>query len=303
MAAYLFAHFIGEQKDGEQVYFSVSRDGLHWQDLNDGKPCLRSELGTKGVRDPFLVRHPGTGRYYLIATDLRIEAGIGWEAAQYRGSRDLIVWESDDLTDWSEPRACTVGIDGAGCVWAPEAVYDEETDCFLVFWASMVKTETDAEAKQRIYAAWTTEFKEFSAPFLYIEKPQHVIDTTLVKTEGVYYRFSKDETSKCLILEKGETLTGTFHEIHSDTLSNLYGVEGPECYPLPDEKDWCLIADRFAEGKGYLPMRIKNWENGTIEILENGTYDFGMTKKRHGGVLRIDDEAYEKLISTRFERV
>ncbi len=27
-SAYLFAHFIGEQKDGEQIYFSVSRDGL-----------------------------------------------------------------------------------------------------------------------------------------------------------------------------------------------------------------------------------------------------------------------------------
>lgn len=33
---YLFVHFIGEQKDGEQVYFSVSRDGLHWQELHEG---------------------------------------------------------------------------------------------------------------------------------------------------------------------------------------------------------------------------------------------------------------------------
>ncbi len=29
MAAYLFAHFIGEEKNGEQIYFSVSQDGLH----------------------------------------------------------------------------------------------------------------------------------------------------------------------------------------------------------------------------------------------------------------------------------
>ena len=26
---YLFAHFTSEQADGEQIYFSVSRDGLH----------------------------------------------------------------------------------------------------------------------------------------------------------------------------------------------------------------------------------------------------------------------------------
>ena len=77
MSAYLFAHFIGEEKDGEQVYFSVSTDGLHWQDLNDSKPVLRSSIGERGARDPFIVRDPNSGVYYLIATDLRIEAGKG----------------------------------------------------------------------------------------------------------------------------------------------------------------------------------------------------------------------------------
>ena len=37
MAAYLFVHFTGEEKDGEQVYFSVSKDGLFWEDLNGMK--------------------------------------------------------------------------------------------------------------------------------------------------------------------------------------------------------------------------------------------------------------------------
>lgn len=82
MAGYLFVHFTGEQKDGEQIYFSVSRDGLHWTDLNDGKPVLYSHIGECGVRDPFPVKNPLNGRYYLIATDLRIEKGEGWQAAQ-----------------------------------------------------------------------------------------------------------------------------------------------------------------------------------------------------------------------------
>ena len=58
MAGYLFVHFTGEQKDGEQIYFSISRDGLHWEDLNDGQPVLYSHLGMQGVRDPFLLRDP-----------------------------------------------------------------------------------------------------------------------------------------------------------------------------------------------------------------------------------------------------
>lgn len=100
MAAYLFAHFIGEEKDGEQIYFSVSRDGLHWRDLNNGTPVLFSQTGTCGVRDPFLVRNPKTGRIYLIATDLRIEAGRGWEDARENGSKSIIIWETEDLVHW-----------------------------------------------------------------------------------------------------------------------------------------------------------------------------------------------------------
>ncbi|WFR61119.1 hypothetical protein P9222_21835 [Paenibacillus amylolyticus] len=45
---YLFVHFIGEQADGEQVYFSYSEDGLHWKDLNGGLPVLFSDLGERG---------------------------------------------------------------------------------------------------------------------------------------------------------------------------------------------------------------------------------------------------------------
>ena len=87
MAGYLFVHFIGEQKDGEQIYFSLSRDGLHFQDLNHGNPVLYSKTGTLGVRDPFPVRDPETGRFYLIATDLRIGSGTSWEGSDRLGER------------------------------------------------------------------------------------------------------------------------------------------------------------------------------------------------------------------------
>lgn len=296
MSGYLFVHFTGEDKNGEQIYFSVSCDGLHWKDLNGGKPVLYSGLGMCGVRDPFVVRDPEKNRFYLIATDLRIESGCGWEKAQYEGSRDLIVWESEDLVHWSKERACTVGIPGAGCVWAPEAVYDREKKEFLVFWASMVKDAEDTESKQKIYASWTKDFRSFSEPFVYMEREQHVIDSTIVENDGRYYRFTKDETNKHIILEVSESLTGTFRQIESETLSRLLGVEGPECYPLPDGKTWCLIVDQFAEGKGYLPVFTEDLESGVMKIAEEGSYDLGITKKRHGGVLVLEDGEYDRLV-------
>lgn len=294
MSAYLFTHFIGEEKDGEQVYFSVSQDGLHWRDLHGGKPVLYATQGTLGVRDPFLVRDPNNRKVYLIATDLRIEAGKGWHCAEHEGSRDLMVWETEDLIHWEGPAACTVGCDDAGCVWAPEAIYDEEKKAFFVFFASMVRKPGEEAAKQRIYSVYTKDFKQFTKAECYMERENHVIDTTILEDGGHYYRISKDETTKRLILEISDSLQGEFEQIPSRFLEELVGVEGPEGYRLPDGT-WCLIADRFAEGSGYMPMVTKDLSSGVFEPLSKERYHFGENKKRHGGVLEITDEEYGRL--------
>ncbi len=60
-AGYLFAYFTGEgTADGEQIRYALSRgnDPLHWRELNAGKPVLTSDLGEKGLRDPFVIRSP-----------------------------------------------------------------------------------------------------------------------------------------------------------------------------------------------------------------------------------------------------
>jgi hypothetical protein len=292
---YLLVHFIGDFEDGEQIYFSVSEDGFHWKDLNDGKPVLCSNIGEKGVRDPFILRSHDGRKFYIVATDLRIATGKGWQAAQFEGSRSLLVWESEDLINWSEASLNEVGIEGAGCVWAPEAVYDEDRKEYMVFWASMVKEENDNEPKQRIYCAYTKDFKAFSKADKYIERPQSVIDTTIVYDDGVYYRFSKDETAKTIQLDMGDKLQGKFKHVKSQVLDNLYGVEGPACYPLDDNNGWCLIVDRFAEGKGYMPILCKDLSTGDFTIAPDDSYNLGKTRKRHGSVLVIDKDEYNRL--------
>lgn len=297
MTAYLFVHFSGEKPDGEQIYFSVSRDGLHWQDLNGGQPVLRSTLGTGGVRDPFLVRHPENGKIYLIATDLCIGKNPDWTAAQVTGSRDIIVWETEDLTHWSQPWACTVGLPEAGCIWAPEAVYDRDKKAFFVFFASKVKLAADVKGKHRIYAVYTEDFHHFSEPFLYIEKDRDIIDTTILDNGDHYYRVSKDETTSRLILESSETLRGDYIQIPSPVLASLEGVEGPEGYLLPDGRTWCLIADQFVTAKGYLPMVTSDLASGDFRVLTPEEYDLGKTLKKHGGVLTVTEEEYTQLVS------
>ena len=292
---YLFTYFTGEWDEGEQIYFSLSRDGLHWRDLNEGRPALRNTIGEKGARDPFLIRSPGGGKdgragFYLMATDLRIASGKGWQAAQYQGSRDMLVWESDDLVHCRGPAARTVGVEGAGCVWAPEAVYDRDRDAFLVFWASMT------EGKQKIYGSYTKDFGLFEKPFLFLEKENHVIDSTILPVEGGYYRYTKDETVKNIRIDFSRTLRPEdFREVKSETLEKLFGVEGPEIFRFNDREEYCLIVDRFAEGKGYLPLITGDLASGRFRIPGDGEYDLGAARKRHGGVIPIMEEEYSLL--------
>lgn len=287
-SGYLMAHFIGEQPDGEQIYFAYSEDGLHWKDLHAGLPVLRSEQGEMGVRDPFLVRSPLANKFYLIATDLRIANGKGWDTAVNAGSRDMIVWESTDLVQWSSPWAVTVGVPEAGCVWAPEAVYDEASGDFLVFWASATQEPHEQTRKQKIYSARTRDFRTFTTPDKYIERDNHIIDTTIIAHNGHYYRYSKDETTKNIRVEKGTSLAhDAFTDLHAPVLESLFGVEGPQIFKLNDREEWCLIADRFAEGKGHLPLLTSDLDAGEFRIVPEGSFDLGKTKKRHGGVLPI----------------
>ena len=296
MQKYLFVHFIGESEQGEQVYFSLSEDGLHWQDLNNGKPVLVSGLGEKGARDPFLIRDEQNGVFYLIATDLRIASGKGWQVAQYSGSRSIIVWKSEDLVNWSEPWSSEIGTSESGCVWAPEAVYCTEQDAFLIFWASMTKLGDDAEPKQRIFASYTKDFVTYTEPEIYIERENHVIDTDIVRIPEGYVRFSKDETTKNIRMDFGKTLDrDNFTDISSEVLDNLFGVEGPIAFYMEQEKQWCLLVDRFATGKGYLPLVSADLLSGDFRILAEDEFDMGETLKRHGGILPITEEEYKRL--------
>ena len=71
--AYLFVHFREKTTpDGEQVYFGISRDGFHWEAVNDGAPVLWAYYGDKGVRD-FTITHSTVSYTHLtLPTILRV---------------------------------------------------------------------------------------------------------------------------------------------------------------------------------------------------------------------------------------
>ena len=301
MSSYLFPHFTdGENGDRECVWFAVSRDGLNWTDLGSDEPLLSSSVGTTGVRDPFILYDESREKYVIIATDLCTTKGGNWHQYSCKGSRCLVVWESDDLIHWSRERLVEVGIDRAGCVWAPEAVYCKEKESWFVFWASNVREKGHLSSKQRIYGAFTKDFATFTPAFKYIDAKTDIIDTNIIWDGDYYYRFSKDETHKKITVERCKSLVPgegeKFERLPCELLDGFFGLEGPEAYQLSDGR-WCLIADQYHTKGGYLPMVCDDLSKAEFRKLDEGTYNMGKRIKRHGSVIEISDEKASELIN------
>ena len=107
-----------------------------------------------------------------------------------------VVWESDDLVNWSEPWLSEIAPEGAGCTWAPEFIYDEKTGEYVVYW-SATKLEVDENEKvtqeyenHAIYYCKTRDFRTFTEPTLYRDggtdasgKRVKVIDSDVYKRQ------------------------------------------------------------------------------------------------------------------------
>ena len=293
---YLFVTFKGEASPmTEQIYFGLSQDGRHWDALNDAQPVLISKLGEKGVRDPYILRSHDGKKFFILATDLSINLNHGWDRATHAGSKSIVIWESDDLVRWSEPRLVPVAAADAGCTWAPEAMYDEDTGDYLVFWASM--NGSDHFAKQRIWACRTKDFKAFGKPFVYIDKPGHVIDTDIVRDGGKYYRFSKDEQFKAITMEVSTKLMGPWQDVARFSLAKLVGYEGPACFLLEPAAPgkpptWCLLLDQYSKGTGYQPFVSHDLGGGQFTPATDMSFPF---RFRHGAVMPVTASEYARI--------
>ena len=302
--AYLLVHFTGDSPTGEQLYFSVSQDGMRWSDLNGSRPVLVSDIGEKGVRDPSIIRAPGGGKFFILATDLRIANGKGWDAAMHKASTAMIVFESSDLLNWSKPRMVDIagGIPNAGCMWAPEAIYDESSGDYFVYWTTIAPA--DGITKGRIYYSRTRDFVSFTPARLYIDRPgkDGLIDTQIVKVDDPtspyrYYRASGDGQ---ITVEGGNALLGDWVRIGDLRPLGLTGkdVEGPILFRMTQFGEWGMWVDQFATSGGYLAIAARDLSRpDSYRRIDPSRLSLGASKKRHGSILNISADEYRKLLA------
>ncbi len=311
MKAYLFVHFKEKRTpDGEQVYFSVSKDGFHWEEVNGGNPVLWSYHGDKGVRDFTIVR-TDTGSFRIFATDLSLAYGMrnqyhhSWEEISRNGSRELVMWESEDLVRWPQQKMITLGGKEFGCRWAPDIIRDKKKGDYILHWSS--PHECNDYGEKAIYYTRTRDFEAFSQPeLLYRKEDSGVIDSCMVEENGTYYLFVKSEKNpERIILLRSADPTGPFERMEAfDAEMNrlqagLY--EAPTAFRLEDGR-WCLMLDYYGvpgKGQGYVPFLCDDIQGGIFKRSDaRFSFPYGF---KHGTVLEITSEEYERIKSYEFE--
>lgn len=306
MQAYLFVHFKEKTTpDGEQVYFGLSKDGFHWEEVNGGKPVLWAYYGDKGVRDFTITRHKKSGKFYIFATDLSLSYGMrnqyhnSWEEISKHGSKYLSMWESEDLVNWSEQRLVKIGNEDFGCLWAPDIIYDKEKDDYIIHWSS--SHACNNYGNKGIYYSRTNDFEHFSEPkLLYRKEDSGVIDSAIYEEDGMYYMFVKsDYNPEKNILLKSEHITGPYERVEEFDKSmesiqaGLY--EAATAVKLEDGK-WCLFLDYYGvrgAGQGYVPFVSDSLASGKfVRSDESFSFPYGY---KHGTILTITTEEYERI--------
>lgn len=298
---YLMTHFIGGGSTGQQIYFAHSDDGLRWTDLNGGRPVLLSTVGTRGVRDPALVRSPAGDRYWIIATDLCIGCGQDWGSSINNGSRNVVVWESTDLVNWSAPWLLNVAgpIPDGRNAWAPEAIWNPATNDYVLYWATNVPQ--NGVTKHRIFYARTSNFRTITTPRAYITPSgtNEIIDTQIIEVPnsiGGWRYYRANVTGKHITVDASNSILGSWTylgnlshlNISNGAIAGSTVVEGPILMQFNGRNEWAMWLDQFATGRGYMPITstnmgsITNWRNRSTS-----EYSLGGTTKRHGSILNL----------------
>jgi hypothetical protein len=318
---YAFAYFAGESTDaGESIYLGASKgnDPLDYDELNDGEPVLESSYGTKGLRDPFVIRSAEGDRFFLLATDLKAYPEVDFGEAQETGSKYIEIWESTDLVHWSDQRHVKVSSDFAGNTWAPEAFYDEEAGEYVVFWASALYPTTETGGRdittqyQRMMYATTRDFVTFTDPQPWIDvrrgAGRGIIDATVVQDGDTFYRIIKDEANMTPRQERSTDLRATVTGSLPTTTStpgwqlvkagvgvgqpNPWGGtftngEGPMMFADNEIEDrWYYFIDQpsYHGGQGYLAFQTDDLASGEWTSVPDADLP---SSPRHGTVIPV----------------
>ena len=299
--AYLFAHMTKEHYG--VLYYSVSRDGLHWQAVNDGRPVSSDYHGHASIA------RGGDGRYYLVGNKSDDDPLI-----RFWVSNDLIRW-----TPWATYRPDLSDIRGLPHalqrIGAPKLFFDARLRQFLLTWHTPNEEGSAADPErywtsQRTLYVLSPDLKRFDAPPRRLfEWKMATIDTIVLPDDAGpgYCAIVKDErypsfewvTGKTIRISCAPELTGPY-PLPGPPLSPNFR-EAPTLIRSPDDRAWLLYYEQYAGtsyGLSTAPRLAGPWYqvSGNTGVPAWNRYEM-VPRVRHGSMIPIDRQQYDALLT------
>ena len=260
----LYPFFAGNNAPVETNFY-ISNDGYTLKRINN-KPVL-------SVRDASIIYKNG---YWLIA-------GTGYNP------HDFSIYKSADLVSWTHHKI-SVGLykNGNNKIWAPEWFEDDNGDIYVLI-SHKVGESID------IYENTIPDFRPYITKCLDIDnlifenaKPLNLpqanrIDPCVIKKDGVYNMYIKDENDK--YIEHWRSSNLDYWEYVTDIKELGQNVEGPTIININGA--FYLYADMFNDDMGMIYYITST---DLITWSERKMLKTGMERVRHGSPLIVNHE-------------
>jgi hypothetical protein len=224
---YVFSTFKGDTAPGERLSTYESNDGLNFTLVSD-----TGFVGTSGtLRDPSIMKY-ADGLYYVAYTNPPTASCCGRED-------HFSIASSPDLVRWSNVTTVPAGVPGVAHAWAPEWFVDEGVVSII---ANIDTLNNDTDFKPYVFTATKSDLTAWSAPVPLGFGPNY-IDAFVVKANGVYHAFTKEETTRFVEHATAASLTGPWTFVGRANWSGWgSGMEGPNIVRL-DDGSWRIFLD------------------------------------------------------------
>lgn len=288
LTKYLFCYFTGNEPENESVHFAVSKDGYHFDALNNNEKIITQTLGKKCCRDPFIFRDE-EGIFHIIATDMRCYDG-------WCSNNSMVIWDSRDLVHWENERIIDFSqfekTKSADRVWAPQVIFDKFKNEYMIYWTHH---NTDDNLDTITWYAYTNDFSTLTTEPEILFKPKSnmcAIDADIVEVNGKYYLYQADGEKEAICYLVAERPDGLYFEPDDNKVSVAdTALEGNCIYKILGTNKYVMIADQFEAG-GYFMQETTDMVN--FKKVEN--FSLNHLHPRHGSMLHITNEEYDRLI-------
>ena len=312
---YLYCHM---SDLGEWTAFAVSRDGVNYQDIMEGKPIFDSKQLARiegGTRDAYITRASNGKSYIMVTTDMCVANSHKWD------NYGIDLLKSDDLIHWTSVtfdyrKGQQIFCDSATAkstykdwstinrVWAPQIFWDPnytwdngEKGGYMIYYSMLNRPE---EGYDRMYYSYADKtFTKLTTPKLLFDWGYATIDADInyLPSDGKYHMLIKKEGGKPgIYTATSSKLTSGWGEPVEDDYVSFEGnkkTEGSSAFQPIGSDEWRVAYVEYSSRphRYRICKADKNMRNFHDPVDING-----VTGPQHGSFMRITKQEYKRLL-------